>query len=139
MYKEKLDSESFTEYAFSARRERKGPNHYEIVRCNNCGLVRSNRIITGDKTTLLYEKSHCLYQVESEFAANTYFTLFKNAVSQFNKKNLKILEIGSGNGTFLKKILEAGYNDIAGIEPSKESIDVADKCIQAKIVQDVFK
>jgi SAM-dependent methyltransferase len=42
-----------------------------------------------------------------------------------NKANCKILELGCGNGLFLRYLIESGYNECYGIDISKEQIDIA--------------
>src|SRR3989338_556885 len=108
---------------FSARRL---PDriHYRIVRCQKCGLIRSNP--TLDETTLksLYQGSHFTYAKESVFAAETYADNLKKALV-YTGRNIRLLEIGCGNGSFLKKIKPLGFKEICGIEPSGDAVECA--------------
>lgn len=42
-------------------------------------------------------------------------------------KHVKILEIGCGNGSLIKAMLNEGYKDITGIDLSEEQVDIARK------------
>jgi 2-polyprenyl-3-methyl-5-hydroxy-6-metoxy-1,4-benzoquinol methylase len=44
-----------------------------------------------------------------------------------NKKNIKILDIGCGNGKYLNILKEFGFNNLFGIDISKQKIEIAKK------------
>ncbi|MBI2045149.1 class I SAM-dependent methyltransferase [Candidatus Pacearchaeota archaeon] len=56
-------------------------------------------------------------------------------------KNSRVLEIGFGNGFFLKTMMNAGYNNFLGIEPGKTQYEFTKKHITDKVllVADTFK
>jgi len=108
---------------FSARRL---PDrvHYQIVRCRQCGLVRSNPILDEKTLNRLYQGSHFTYANESLFAAETYALYLKKAFA-YAEPGGRLLEIGCGNGSFLRKIKPLGFKELCGIEPSQEAVDNA--------------
>lgn len=84
-------------------------NTCDVVRCDKCGFCFSNPYIGGDEHfyRLAYDRSgYPTWKWE--------FQLTYNILSEFSKSDLKLLEIGAGDGAFVKKIAE----DIL----SKESI-----------------
>lgn len=105
---------------FSARRV---PDriHYRMVRCRQCGLVRSNPILDEKTLISLYQGSHFTYAKESVFAAETYADTLKKALV-YTGRNIRLLEIGCGNGSFLRKIKPLGFKEICGIEPSGDAV-----------------
>src|SRR5262249_28348151 len=50
-----------------------------------------------------------------------------------------VVDIGTGDGSFLKELLAAGFEYVAGIEPSKAPIDAADPSIRRLIRHDRFR
>ena len=49
------------------------------------------------------------------------------------------MDIGTGDGAFLKELLAAGFETVSGIEPSTAPIEKADPSIRQLIHQDVFR
>ena len=57
-----------------------------------------------------------------------------------DNKNIKILDMGCGTGHFIKYLEDKGYNNILGIDISKEQVEYCKKNISSNIVQiDVFE
>jgi SAM-dependent methyltransferase len=133
IYKENLPKEDAD---FSAR---KNPDfyHYQMVKCNKCGLLYSNPILENEKINKLYLKSKFTYDIEVENLKDTY-GFYLNKVNKIITDKGKLLEVGCGNGFFLEKALEMGYRDITGAEPSIEAINKASPSIQNKIIHRVF-
>ncbi len=123
VYPQSFVSEDLSFDVFSARRS---PDriHYRIVRCQNCGLVRSNPILNENMLAHLYSGSHFTYARESGYAAETYLTYLKKALVYTGYK-IRLLEIGCGNGAFLKKAKLLGLKEVSGIEPSQEAVEQA--------------
>lgn len=133
IYKENLPKEDAD---FSAR---KNPDfyHYQMVKCNKCGLLYSNPILENDKINKLYLKSKFEYDVEVENLKETY-GYYLSKVNKVVSDKGKILEVGCGNGFFLEKALQMGYRDIVGVEPSIEAINKANLNVKNKIIHGVF-
>ena len=138
VYPERLSDNSFSPYAFSARWPRKKMAHCQIVKCLICGAVRSNSVITEREAEVLYKQSYYLYKNVSEYVAQTYFELFKNLVGPL-PGDRRVLEIGCGSGSFLKKLVDAGICDVTGIEPCQSAVSKAPDSIRSKIITDVFR
>ncbi len=119
VYPANFNSGSLSYEVFSARRL---PDrcHYRIVRCQKCGLVRSSPILDEKTLNQLYQGSHFTYANESLFAAETYAVYLKKAL-RYLEGDIKLLEIGCGNGSFLKKTKSVGIPHIFGLEPSEEA------------------
>lgn len=137
LYEENFDMSKINSSIFSARRI---PDnlHYRLVKCNECGLIFSNPIMERVRVENLYRQSRFNYGNESEYLRKTYFNYFKNELYLKNK-NIRILEIGCGNGFFLEELFKQGFRNAYGIEPGKESVLKADKNIKKRIRVDVLK
>jgi SAM-dependent methyltransferase len=80
-----------------------------------------------------YQQSHFLYVDESAYAGQTYLNLVNRLLGSDLKINMRILDIGCGNGFFLKKMFEAGFTNVGGVEPSKDAAENADPEIKGCI------
>jgi len=87
--------------------------------CENCGLMFANPFVPGDKE--YYSKA---YSDEKLYPAKRWE--FKETLKFLSdKKNESLLEIGSGNGAFLKKAKDLlKVNNIFSLEYSNNSIKI---------------
>lgn len=122
---------------FSARRK---PDkvHYQIVKCQNCGLVFSSPIFPPSKITKLYQESTCNYADQIPYLTKTYLKLFDEATSKL-PKDPTVLEIGCGNGFFLEILRKRGISKVFGVEPSEIMASQAPPKIRKNLVVDIFR
>lgn len=108
---------------FSARRV---PDrlHYRMVRCQRCGLLRSDPILPVRELARLYESSKFTYEAEAEFARATYSTYLTRALPLVRERH-RLMEIGCGSGFFLRAALALGFKEVWGVEPSREAVGKA--------------
>jgi SAM-dependent methyltransferase len=132
LYAASFSSEDFSPAVFSARRL---PDriHYRIVRCNSCGLVRSDPVADSSVIAKLYRESSFDYSSEVENLSHTYGRYLARLDSYGVHKDA-LLEIGCGNGFFLTQAIRQGYRDVRGVEPSEAAIRLADDRVRAGIV-----
>lgn len=137
LYKETVDYKSIDQQSFSARRI---PDrlHFRFSKCEKCGLIFSNPILSSQKIEGFYRESDFNYKKESDYLKKTYYSYFKNFVKPENKK-VKVLEIGCGNGFFLEELFDNGFKNIHGIEPGVRSVSKAKPHIKDKIIVDVLR
>jgi len=132
IYRANFELAAFNPEVFSARRL---PDriHYRMVRCNTCGLLRSDPI--ADTTTIarLYQDSRFDYGREVENLASTYGDYLERLDRHGTSKD-SILEIGCGNGFFLKKAREQGWRQVIGVEPSRAAVEEASPEIRSRII-----
>ena len=139
LYKERINYRNINPNTFSARRI-PDKMHYRFLICLRCGLIFSNPIFSKKEIDDLYLKSEFNYASESKYLKKTYFNYFKKNLLNENKNlNLKILEIGCGNGFFLEELKDNGYKNVYGIEPGKSSVAKSRKDIKKNIRINVFK
>jgi len=132
LYKETLDIKKINSKIFSARRI-PDRTHYRFLKCEKCGMIFSNPIMSENKIGLLYSDSDFNYNAEAEYLKKTYFRYFKKYLLKNNSKNIKVLEIGCGNGFFLEELVGNEIKNVYGIEPGKASVEKADKEIKKNI------
>ena len=114
--------------------------HYRIVKCKNCGLLRSDPLIDKNELKRFYFDSECTYTDENENIPlkKTYGNYFANLIKKYNIRKESFLDIGCSNGFMLEKALEFGFKKITGIEPSTDAIDQASPTIKPFIVNGMF-
>ncbi|OGD88611.1 hypothetical protein A2Z54_00155, partial [Candidatus Curtissbacteria bacterium RIFCSPHIGHO2_02_39_8] len=136
LYRANFDFEKLNEKTFSARRI---PDniHYQLNKCQNCGLIFSSPILAEKKIIRFYQKSKFTYEKEAVYLAQTYLSYLKTFRSNLSPKT-KILDIGCGNGFFLSEIYKLGIKNVFGIEPSKEAVSKAAPYLKKNIKIDVL-
>ena len=136
LYRANFDFGKLNEKTFSARRI---PDniHYQLNKCQNCGLIFSSPILAEKKIIRFYQKSKFTYEKEAVYLAQTYLSYLKTFRSNLSPKT-KILDIGCGNGFFLSEIYKLGIKNVFGIEPSKEAVSKAAPYLKKNIKIDVL-
>ena len=113
-YRERIYEHLIGEYTFASRKK---PElmHYTYHKCDVCKLL-----FVADKPN--QSDLHAAYRdasfdaaTESTFAAASYFSALRSA---FNIGFSSVLDVGCGDGEFLRLCLGEGAERLAGIEPS---------------------
>lgn len=129
--------EAFDARHFSARRL---PDrvHYRMVRCDACGLVRSDPAADPAKVAGLYARSSFDYETEVPNLRMTYGR-YLGTLDRHGAQREGLLEVGCGNGFFLEEAQRRGYRDVRGIEPSRGAIESAPASVRPLIAEDVLR
>lgn len=137
LYPANFDISHFNSEIFSARRI---PDriHYRMVKCNGCGLVRSDPIADAVTIGKLYRESSFDYGAEVNSLRRTYGH-YLDKLESFSVSKGSLLEIGCGNGFFLEEAQARGYQDVRGVEPSSSAVDQASPTIRNQIVCDMMR
>lgn len=137
LYPARLDKNSFTGYAYSARRKRKR-EHYRIVKCKTCSQVRSDPILNEERINQLYADSQFIFSDEAPYASRTYAHLLKRMNEKYNAGIQSLLEIGSSTGFFLEEAQALGIHDVLGFEPSTDCYEHTSESTRKLMVNDVY-
>jgi SAM-dependent methyltransferase len=137
MYPSTVTADAFDAPHFSARRL---PDrvHYRMVRCNSCGLVRSDPAADPASVATLYERSTFDYEAEVGNLRRTY-ARYLSRLDRLGADRDGFVEIGCGNGFFLEDALALGYRNVKGIEPSREAIRLAPDSVRDLIINDILR
>jgi 2-polyprenyl-3-methyl-5-hydroxy-6-metoxy-1,4-benzoquinol methylase len=113
---------------------------YKVVKCIKCKHVQLFPIPTRQEDRDFYDKELQNKAINQDFKLtelkemNSYDVERRSALIQkLLPKSKKILEIGSGDGFFLEKMVECDY-DMTGIEISRQRRDRSKKITNAKIL-----
>lgn len=137
LYPASVTLSDLTPGVFSARRL---PDriHYRMVRCLECGLVRSDPVIESDRLRELYVESSFDYGSEVDDLRSTYGRYLEKLRRRGGEQHA-ILEVGCGNGFFLEEALGHGYETVSGVEPSTAAVASAGPRVRPNIVCDVMR
>jgi SAM-dependent methyltransferase len=137
LYPANLDPTAFSANVFSARR---APDrlHYRMVRCRECGLVRSDPIADNALLKGLYADSLLNYKTESANLRQTYGRSLAR-LERYGVVKGTLLEIGCGHGFLLEEALSQGYSEVRGVEPSRDAVAKSAANIRSQIVCDIFR
>ena len=137
LYAANFDIRDFNPEIFSARRL---PDriHYRMVKCNTCGLVRSDPVAAASTLGELYRQSTFDYGTEVANLRRTYGR-YLNRLEALGVHKHSLLEIGCGNGFFLEEAQACGYADVRGVEPGSQAVTMAAPGIRERIVCDMMR
>jgi SAM-dependent methyltransferase len=125
-YLSRIEPEKISSTSYSSR---KIPEfmHHTYFSCDSCGLLFTHGVNTNDLTARYRDSLH-ESTLESDYAARTYAALVRRLLG---KTPLSVLDVGSSDGKFLKKMKEFGAQVLVGIEPSLDAVaDVQDTTIE---------
>jgi SAM-dependent methyltransferase len=137
LYPANFDPQALNPAVFSARRL---PDrvHYRLVKCNTCGLVRSDPIADPALLAQLYHESTFTYTEEVADLKRTYGRYLAR-LDNYGARKGALLEIGCGNGFFLQQALAQGYRSVRGVEPSRAAVSQAAPEVRDSILCDLMR
>ena len=122
---------------FSARRS-SDRLHYRIVRCRECGLVRSDPIASPKVLAELYADSAFAYDEELDNLQHTYGS-YLTKLAGYCGPQPSLLEIGCGNGFALEEARRRGFSTVRGVEPSTAAVARATPQIAPNIARSMMR
>jgi SAM-dependent methyltransferase len=110
---------------------------YRLLRCNSCCTVYAVTAPPPEALAAAYSEAAYDSTEEAALAADTYECALQSVIASLLQRR-RALEIGTGSGSFLEKLLAAGFNNVVGVEPSRAAIDAAKASIRPFIRQGIF-
>jgi SAM-dependent methyltransferase len=122
-YSSNIKEEKFTPTTYASR---KSPElmHHDLLQCENCSSLFVEVPPNSDELIRNYVDASFDSKVESDFAAATYCRYLER-LNLIRGKT--ILDIGCGDGAFIKLALVLGASSVQGIEPSGGALTSAGK------------
>jgi SAM-dependent methyltransferase len=132
-----FDPRQLNSFAYSSR---KLPEymHLRLVECAACDLLYSSPAPAPAALETAYDAAAFDAPVESRFAALTYGSFLPRITARLPDRD-GALDIGTGDGAFLVELRRAGFQDVAGVEPSAAPIAAADPSVRALIRHAPFR
>lgn len=131
----KIDESRLSSFSFASR---KLPEymHHTLKLCRNCDLL----FAIPDATLNLhaaYESAAYDSNTEATFAAATYRRILQPVLARIPHKT-RLLDIGAGDGAFLREMLSAGFSELIGLEPSAAPILAAHPSVRSCLRMEMF-
>ena len=129
-----IDFDRLTTASFSSR---KLPEymHCRLMKCGRCSVVYASPAPTPDALESSYRDATFDATKESQYAAETYFACLRDAGMADPSP---AIDIGAGDGAFLRELVRNGFNDVAGYEPSAAPVEAAEPDIRKLIRPELF-
>jgi SAM-dependent methyltransferase len=133
----RFDPSRLDQFAFASR---KLPEymHHQLQWCRDCDLVYASPIPDMPEIEAAYLNAAFDSQAEAACAARTYGRLVDRLLPYL--PDLRgALDIGTGDGVFLRELLSRGFQEVTGIEPSAAPIAAAGPDVGPLIRQGLFE
>jgi SAM-dependent methyltransferase len=132
-----LDLDKLDEFAFASR---KLPEymHTRLIECRQCGMVYGNPVLSPGTLASAYERAAFDSGSEAHYASATYAAQVGRILDRLPDR-MGALDIGTGDGGFLEELLNLGFQDVAGVEPSSAPIASAKPTIRPLIRSGLFR
>jgi SAM-dependent methyltransferase len=130
------DERKLGEFAFASR---KIPEfmHFRMVRCPTCDLLYATPVPDLGWVRTRYRDAPFDTPEESRYAAAAYARQLPEIVGRLLDRR-GALDIGTGDGAFLERLLHAGFTRVAGVEPSRAPVEQAEPRIRRLIRRGFF-
>jgi SAM-dependent methyltransferase len=118
---------------------RKAPTrqHFRVVECLRCGLVYSDPILPHEVIGQYYRDSRFIRETQLHNMLQDYQQQLRQALPLLPRRE-RLLEIGCGDGFFLRAALDLGFSDVWGVEPGQDAVRQAEPSIRSRIVNAPF-
>lgn len=132
-----VDVERLGRFAFASR---KPPElmHHRLVRCLSCDLLYASPAPSSQSLARLYRDAAYDSGEESRYAAATYAGLVSRLLPELPGHG-GALDIGAGDGAFLRELAARGIPDAVGVEPSAAPVAAAPPDVRPRLRQQVFR
>jgi SAM-dependent methyltransferase len=133
----RIDANRLTASSFASRKVPEFMNH-RLVRCRTCDLVYVDEPPSQIELAKAYRGADYDSGPEADDAAATYIAGLSPLLSALPRRD-RALEIGAGTGTFLEKLVAAGFSEVVGVEPSPAAIAAAPAHRRKWIAEGIFE
>lgn len=98
--------------------------HFRLVRCPDCDALYANPAPALDWLRGMYQEADFDAGSESVYAAQTYGRELRKIAARLPDRD-GALDIGAGDGAFLEQLVNQGFSNVLGLEPSLAPIEQA--------------
>lgn len=132
-----IDLEALGSFAFASR---KIPEymHHALVVCRACDLLYANPAPDQKSLEAAYHDAAFDAWEESRYAGRTYGS-FLPRITQAMPDKCGALDIGTGDGAFLEQLIQHGFTEVVGVEPSAAPVQAAPPAIRSLIRHAPFR
>ena len=132
----RIDMNKLSSFSFASRKVPEYMN-YKLLRCPHCDVIYACEAPEGSEISDAYHQAAYDSKYEALQAAEAYEQALKPFLAAMTDRH-GMLDIGTGTGVFLQRMLAHGFSGVVGVEPSRAAIDAADMDIKVNIREGVF-
>ena len=132
-----IDLAKLDGFAFASR---KLPEymHPRLIECPTCLLLYGSPVLAPGTLAEAYEAADFDSGKEARYASDTYAAEIRKIMPRLPGLD-GALDIGTGDGAFLERLIELGFQNVAGVEPSVAPYNAAKAEIKPKIRLGLFQ
>ena len=132
-----VDLDELDQFAFASR---KLPEymHWRLMECRHCDLLYADPAPGPEELAGLYRDADFDSRPEARHASRTYSRFLPRIMLNLPDHDGAV-DVGTGDGSFLQELLAAGFENVAGVEPSTAPIEAAEPSIRPLIRHDMFR
>lgn len=136
-YAASFDEAKLDEFAFASR---KLPEfmHLRLLKCPTCRVLYASPALAPEFVAGAYRDASYDSGEEAQYAADTYARQLGWLLDRIDDREVA-LEVGTGNGAFLLHLLNAGFRNVVGIEPSRSAVATASEAVRDSIQLGMFE
>jgi SAM-dependent methyltransferase len=112
--------------------------HPRLIACGQCGILYGNPVLSPGTLATAYQLADFDSGGEAHYASTTYAAHVRKILPRLPDLD-GALDIGTGDGAFLECLLELGFRNVAGVEPSQAPVAAAQVHIKPLIRLGIFK
>lgn len=98
------------------------PNEYDIVSCGNCGFCYADTSATENDYDYYYENINFYAQKPETLEYSKILNRWVDIIKTISKKSNLILDMGFGDGRLLLTLKQNGFNNLIGIDTTREGV-----------------
>jgi hypothetical protein len=112
--------------------------HLRLLECASCDLLYASPVPASGSLAEAYRDADFDSAEEGRYAARTYAGMLETIAHRLPDRS-GALDIGTGDGAFLERLLAAGFTEVVGVEPSSAPISAAAAQVRPLIRQGLFR
>ena len=132
----RFDQSELDSMSFSSRKVPEGLYH-RLLECASCELLYASPVPTFESLTDAYRQADYASGEEARYAAATYAKVVETIAPQLPDLRGAV-DIGAGDGAFLERLRNAGFEETVGFEPSEAPLAAAPASVRDSIRPEPF-
>ena len=108
-----------------------------MIDCPSCDLLYASPIPRLDALATAYQSADYDSAIEAKYAARSYARILRGFLGRLPDR-AGALDIGAGDGAFLRQLLTLGFSGVVGVEPSEAPIAAAHATVHPLLRRGLF-